>query len=41
MLIFESSSKGRSAAAQYEKSVIVEDIPEMHLRKDDTGLPEV
>ena len=41
MLIFESSSKGRSAPAQYEKLESVDDIPELYLRKDGTGLPEV
>ena len=41
MLIFELSSKDRSAAAQYEECVSVEDIPEIYLRKKPTGLPEV
>ena len=40
MLIFESSSKGRSATAQYEKLESVDDISELYLRKDGTGLPE-
>ena len=41
MLIFELSSKDRSAAAQYEECVNVEDIPEIYLRNKPTGLPEV
>ena len=42
MLIFELSSTGRSAAAQYERAELEgNEIPGAHLRRDDAGLPAV
>mgnify|MGYP001158140352 FL=1 len=41
MLIFELSSEGRGATAQFEESVPVTDIPQQHMRKESAGLPEV
>ncbi len=41
MLIYEISSRGRSAKAQYEKTAPVDDLPAAHLRTKPAGLPEV
>ncbi|MFP6808351.1 MAG: aminomethyl-transferring glycine dehydrogenase subunit GcvPB [Pseudomonadales bacterium] len=41
MLIYERSSKGRSAKAQYKKTDDLDDLPQSHLRKKPAGLPEV
>ncbi len=41
MLIYDQSSKGRSAKAQYRKPDETASIPASHLRDGDIGLPEV
>ena len=41
MLIFELSSEGRGATAQFEGSTPVTDIPQHHMRAESAGLPEV
>ncbi len=41
MLIYEISSAGRSAKAQYKKTDPVDDLPIAHLRTESAGLPEV
>ena len=41
MLIYEISSNGRSAKAQYRKTEPIADIPSDHLRTKPAGLPEV
>lgn len=41
MLIYEISSNGRTAAAQYRQESYCGEIPETHLRKARAGLPEV
>lgn len=41
MLIYEMSSAGRSAKAQYRKTDAITDIPKGHLRLETAGLPEV
>lgn len=41
MLIYEISSNGRSAKAQYRKTHSITDIPPNHLRNNPAGLPAV
>ena len=41
MLIYEISSNGRSAKAQYRKTHSITDIPPNHLRNNPVGLPAV
>ena len=41
MLIFELGNRERSARAQYEADEQVTDIPELYLRSEPAGLPEV